>query len=77
MSKTFSGKIVIKILIKYFRFILVSQKGSHCKLKRMAGDDIDTTIVPLHKELAMGTLKGILKLGNVEFDEFMKVAKKN
>jgi predicted RNA binding protein YcfA (HicA-like mRNA interferase family) len=28
------------------------------------------TVVPMHKELKIGTLKGILKLASVDIDEF-------
>ena len=31
-----------------------------------------TTIVPLHKELALGTLRGILDLAEVDMGEFLK-----
>ena len=31
-----------------------------------------TTIGPLHKELALGTLKGILELAKVDEKEFLK-----
>jgi hypothetical protein len=28
------------------------------------------TVVPMHKELKIGTLKGVLKLAKVDIDEF-------
>jgi len=30
------------------------------------------TVVPLHEELKTGTLRGVLKLGNVDPDEFFR-----
>jgi len=42
------------------------------KLRRMREGKIITTIVPLHKELALGTLRGILELAGIEPDEFIK-----
>lgn len=70
MFKTLSGKKVIRILCREFGFCFVSQKGSHVKLrKRLKGHEI-TTVVPLHKELAPGTLKGVLKLAEVDEEEF-------
>lgn len=30
------------------------------------------TVVPIHKELKIGTLKGVLKLAKVDEDEFSK-----
>ena len=72
MPKTLSGKEVIKILCREFGFYFVSQKGSHIKLrKKIKGREI-TTIVPLHKELAPGTLKGVLDLAKVDEKEFWK-----
>lgn len=70
MAKTFSGKQVIKILEKRFGFVTISQKGSHVKLKRIDDESI-MTIVPLHKELARGTLRGILELAKIEEKEFL------
>ena len=76
MSKTFSGKYVIKVLKKYFGFIQVSQKGSHVKLEKIVGKEKIITIVPNHKELQQGTLIGILDLAKVEKKDFLEVAKR-
>lgn len=70
MYKPLSGKRVIKILCREFGFYFVSQKGSHVKLKKSTGDEKIVTIVPQHKELAPGTLKGILELAQVEEKDF-------
>lgn len=72
MAKTFSGKEVIKILCKFFGFSVVSQKGSHVKLRKTLAGQTLTTIVPLHKELARGTFRGILELAEVSEEEFLK-----
>ena len=55
--KTRKGKEVINILID-IGFVVISQKGSHIKLK-MNGKHI---IVPNHNELAIGTLNEIYKI---------------
>lgn len=74
MSKILSGKQVIKILCREFGFYFVSQKGSHVKLsKKTKGHEV-VTIVPLHKELSPGTLKGALELAEVDEKEFWKHA---
>ena len=70
MPKILSGKKVIKILCREFGFYFVSQKGSHIKLAKKSGNETITTIVPNHKELARGTLKGILGLAKVEENDF-------
>ena len=76
MPKTFSGKQIIKILSKEFGFSSISQKGSHVKLKKVAAGCEIVTIVPLHKELARGTLGGVLELAQIDIREFDKVAKR-
>lgn len=75
MSKIYSAKSVIKILSRYFGFSFVSQKGSHIKLRKITGTKTITTIVPNHKELSPGTLKGVLNLAEVKEKEFRKIKK--
>ncbi|MBI2411515.1 MAG: type II toxin-antitoxin system HicA family toxin [Candidatus Kerfeldbacteria bacterium] len=70
MPKTASGAFVVKLLVKHFEFSIISQKGSHVKLKKYISVGELITIVPMHKELARGTLKGILRLARIEFTEF-------
>lgn len=70
MAKPLSAKIVIKILCKEFGFLFSSQKGSHVKLKKMVNKQEIVTIVPFHKELSPGTLKGILNLAQIEEKDF-------
>ena len=72
-----SGKDVIKALRKH-GFSVISQKGSHIKLKKILDSGFSyTVIVPNHKVIKKGTLKnGILKPVNLSIDEFMKLLKK-
>jgi predicted RNA binding protein YcfA (HicA-like mRNA interferase family) len=51
-----SGNDMIRALEKD-GFLIVRQKGSHVSLQK----GIHKTIVPIHDELAKGTLLGILK----------------
>ncbi|MBI5886808.1 MAG: type II toxin-antitoxin system HicA family toxin [Deltaproteobacteria bacterium] len=51
-----SGEELIKLL-KKAGFIVVRQKGSHVSLQK---EDYKT-VVPVHSELAKGTLLGIMK----------------
>jgi predicted RNA binding protein YcfA (HicA-like mRNA interferase family) len=76
MSKTFSGKYIIKILEKHFGFVQVSQKGSHIKLEKISEGNSVITIVPNHKEIQGGTFQGILELAKIEKKDFLKVAKR-
>jgi len=59
--KILSGREVVKILSK-FGFEVVSQRGSHIKLRRVLPDETKQTLtVPLHDELDKGTLKAIIR----------------
>ena len=71
-KKVLSGKEVIKILCREFGFYFVSQKGNHVKLRKKVKNREIITVVPLHKELAPGTLKGVLDLAEVDIEEFLK-----
>jgi predicted RNA binding protein YcfA (HicA-like mRNA interferase family) len=70
MYKPISERKVIKILCRDFEFYFISQKGSHVKLRKRINHKEITTIVPLYKELAPGTLKGVLKLAQIEENDF-------
>jgi predicted RNA binding protein YcfA (HicA-like mRNA interferase family) len=66
-----SGKDLIKFLNKK-GFEMVSQKGSHVRLKQNKFGEVKVTIVPLHKELDTGTLLAILRQCEIEKEEFRK-----
>ncbi len=48
----------------------VSQKGSHVKFIKESTNEIRTTIVPHHKEIALGTLRSILRQAGITIEEF-------
>jgi predicted RNA binding protein YcfA (HicA-like mRNA interferase family) len=48
----------------------ISQRGSHVKLRNIDGL---TAIVPLHRELAPGTLKSVLRQAALSVDDFVAV----
>ena len=75
MAKSLSAKLVIKVLCKEFGFYFVSQKGSHVKLRKIEDKKEIITVVPLHKELLQGTLKGVLRLAKVEEKDFRRKLK--
>ena len=66
-----SGKEAVRDLERA-GFMLLRQKGSHVILKKMTIDGEIGTVVPLHQELAVGTLGGILKQAHLTVDEFFK-----
>ncbi|HZO88436.1 MAG TPA: type II toxin-antitoxin system HicA family toxin [Chthonomonadaceae bacterium] len=46
-------------------FAEVSQEGSHVKFARQAEEGLRTAIVPHHRELAVGTLRSILRQAGI------------
>jgi len=68
--KKISGKECVKILCNKFGFKIKRQSGSHIILiKETSGRKVGT-VVPNHKELKIGTLKGILLLAKIDEKEF-------
>jgi len=61
-----SGKEAVKALER-LGFAQVRQKGSHLILRRGSAG----CVVPLHREIKVGTLSGILKQAGVSTDEFV------
>jgi predicted RNA binding protein YcfA (HicA-like mRNA interferase family) len=53
-------------------FVQVRQRGSHVVLKKQVSGGEAGCVVPLHRELAIGTLRGILQQAGVPPDEFME-----
>jgi predicted RNA binding protein YcfA (HicA-like mRNA interferase family) len=68
MPKRYSAKSVLKAL-KRLGFTKVSQKGSHLKVRGIVDGKLQTAIIPLHKEIATGTLSSILRQANVTKQE--------
>jgi hypothetical protein len=52
--------------------MISGRTGSHVRLSKVTPDGKVGTVVPMHKELKIGTLKGILKLAKIDEDEFSK-----
>ncbi len=65
-----SGEEVVKILCNKFGFQITGRKGSHVRLSKITPEGKVGTVVPMHKELKIGTLRGILKLARVDIEEF-------
>ena len=70
MSKTFSGRQVIKAL-RRSGFIVDHQRGSHVFMHNL--DKNTSVIVPLHRELKKGTLNSIIKKAGITFQELKKL----
>ena len=64
-----SGKKLTSIL-EGMGFVHVRQKGSHVVLKKITAEGAKGCVVPLHKELAVGTIRGVLRQAGVTPEEF-------
>jgi len=65
-----SGAEAIRALER-LGFVQVRQRGSHVVLKRVESERVAACVVPLHQQLALGTLRGILKQAGVRAEEFI------
>ncbi|MBQ8693218.1 MAG: type II toxin-antitoxin system HicA family toxin [Synergistaceae bacterium] len=64
----FSGQQAVNILIKMGFIVSRKAKGFHVILKR--GESV--CVVPMHKELAVGTLRSVLRQAKISPEEFLK-----
>ncbi len=65
-----SGNEAIKIFVK-LGFKIARQKGSHVVLRK----ENKGCVVPLHKELSTGTLRGALKQAGISVEKFIETYK--
>jgi len=66
-----SPQQIIKALEK-LGFEKVSQKGSHVEYKKPSNPS-RVVIIPMHHEVAKGTLKSILEQAAIELDQFLEL----
>jgi predicted RNA binding protein YcfA (HicA-like mRNA interferase family) len=60
----------VKRRLEAVGFIEHSQKGSHVKFVKTAGDKVITAIVPNHRVVAVGTLRSILRQAGIGIGEW-------
>ena len=65
-----SGQQLIRALNK-FGYETVRQKGSHVRLRHPSDPRRLPITVPLHKEIAFGTLRRILRDAGITVDELL------
>ena len=66
------GKEAVKILCNRFGFQVSGRKGSHVRLSKQTEFGKIGTVVPMHPELKIGTLKAILKQACIFTEEFAR-----
>jgi YcfA-like protein. len=67
-----SGETAVKILCNKFGFEISGRSGSHVRLSKVTPEGKVGTVMPMHRELKIGTLKGALKLAKIDPNEFAK-----
>jgi predicted RNA binding protein YcfA (HicA-like mRNA interferase family) len=67
-----SGREIVRVLTK-IGFAIAGRKGSHVRLKRRRGEEALIVIVPMHRELARGTLKSILRQANLTTEDLLRL----
>jgi len=65
-----SGQDLIRILGK-FGYEVVRQKGSHVRLRHSSDSTRKPVTIPLHTEIAFGTLKRILRDAGITVEQLV------
>jgi len=64
-----SGRDVVKALQR-LGFFIDRQRGSHVVMKKVTPHGEVGCVIPMHREVAAGTLRSALKLAGVSIEEF-------
>ena len=75
MPRFFSGREIARILSNMYGFEELGISGSHLKMRKNNNGKIITVIVPLHKEVFIGTFKSILRQARVDKKDFFEKSK--
>jgi predicted RNA binding protein YcfA (HicA-like mRNA interferase family) len=52
-------------------FFIDRQRGSHAVLKKVTSEGQRGCVIPMHREVALGTLRSALKMSGVSLEEFI------
>ncbi|MGI8654511.1 MAG: type II toxin-antitoxin system HicA family toxin [Pyrinomonadaceae bacterium] len=63
---------MVKRKLEALGFAEASQSGSHVKFAKITGEGTRTATVPKHKEIAVGTLRSILRQAGLNESDFKK-----
>lgn len=66
-----SSREAIRVLER-LGFEQVRQTGSHVVMKKETPDGVVGCVVPMHRELKIGTLSGILRQAQITPEEFIE-----
>lgn len=65
-----SGQQALKILCNKFGFEISGKSGSHVRLSKITPAGKIGTVVPMHNQIKIGTLKNVLKLARIDEKDF-------
>lgn len=65
----------VAALLERFGFAQGRVKGSHLVMKKATRDGTAVCVVPLHDELAVGTLRSVLRQAGITPDEFIAASR--
>ncbi len=68
MPKRYTAKQILRALHR-LGFSEITQKGSHLKVRGIREGKLQTAIIPMHHDIAVGTLSSILRQANVTKQE--------
>lgn len=74
MPKLYTSRDTVRAF-KRAGFDVISQKGSHLKMRGVWDGKLQTIIIPTHKEIRYGTFSGILTQSGMSKEEFEKFLK--
>jgi predicted RNA binding protein YcfA (HicA-like mRNA interferase family) len=66
-----SGTETVKALQR-LGFFVDRQRGSHAVLKKATPQGARGCVIPMHREVALGTLRSALKMAGVSPEEFIE-----
>jgi predicted RNA binding protein YcfA (HicA-like mRNA interferase family) len=69
-----SGREIVRALER-LGFVQARQRGSHVVLKKTTAEGTVGCVVPMHSEVAIGTLRSILRQSKISPEEFIEAAK--
>ena len=64
---------VVKRKLEAAGFVEAGQKGSHVKFAKHTEDGVRTAIVPRHREVAVGTLRSIVRQAGIAPEESQRL----
>ena len=67
--KHLSGERIVKTLER-IGFVQARQRGSHVVMKKILPEGAIGCVVPMHREVAVGTLHALLRQAKISLDEF-------